>query len=134
MAETGEPLLDDAGNPVARPDADLYKAEAQRYNARLTVDYLLFDGLGRMYNYKRLQEEYNLSELQARETIEVSIVQMFTVYYEVARITENIKVLKDTYANTEERLQRATYAFEYGQNNKLDVLNAQVDLVNDSIN
>ncbi|WP_350286206.1 TolC family protein [uncultured Croceitalea sp.] len=124
----------ETGNPISRPDAELDKAEAQRYNARLTANYTLFDGLGRWYDYKRLKEEYNLSELQARETIETTILQLFTVYFEVARLSENISVLEETFANTENRLQRAEYSFEYGQTNKLDVLNAEVDLVNDSIN
>ncbi len=131
---TGEPLLDEAGNPVPRPDADLYKAEAQRYNAQITADYVLFDGLGRLYDLKRLKEEYNLSALQARETIETTILQLFTIYFEAARLSENIAVLEETYANTNDRLERTTYSFEYGQINKLDVLNAQVDLVTDSIN
>lgn len=109
-------------------------AETTRYNASLNLNYTLFDGLGRWYDYKRLKEQYNLSELQARETIETTMVQLFSVYFEVARISENINVLQNTYTNTQERLKRAEYAFEYGQNNKLDVLNAQVDLVNDSIN
>ena len=109
-------------------------AETTRYNASLNVNYTLFDGLGRWYDYKRLKEEYNLSELQARETIETTMIQLFTVYFEAARISENIDVLEETYANTKDRLQRATYSFEYGQTNKLDVLNAEVDLVNDSIN
>lgn len=109
-------------------------AETTRYNASVNVNYTLFDGFGRWYNYKRLKEEYNLSELQARETIETTLLQLFTVYFEVARLTENITVLEDTYANTSSRLQRAEYSFEFGQVNKLDVLNAQVDLVNDSIN
>jgi len=109
-------------------------AETTRYNASLNLNYTLFDGLGRWYDYKRLKEEYNLTELQARETIETTIVQLFTVYFEAARISENIEVLKETQDNTKERLQRAVYNFEYGQTNKLDVLNAEVDLVNDSIN
>jgi outer membrane protein TolC len=109
-------------------------AETTRYNASVNVNYTLFDGFGRWYNYKRLKEEYNLSELQARETIESTLLQLFTVYFEVARLSENITVLEDTYANTASRLQRAEYSFEFGQVNKLDVLNAQVDLVNDSIN
>ena len=108
-------------------------AETTRYNASLNVNYTLFDGFGRWYNYKRLKEEYNLSELQARETIETTLLQLFTVYFEVARLSENISVLEDTYSNTASRLQRAEYSFEFGQVNKLDVLNAQVDLVNDSI-
>ena len=109
-------------------------AETTRYNASLNLNYTLFDGLGRWYDYKRLKEEHNLSELQARETIETTMLQLFTVYFEVARVSENIEVLKETFENTEDRLTRAEYSFEYGQNNKLAILNAQVDLVNDSIN
>lgn len=123
--------FNDDGTP--REDLEINQAESQRYNAGLNLNYTLFDGLGRYYDYKVLKEQYQLTELQARETIETTIVQMFSVYYEVARITENIEVLEETYQNTSERLQRAEYAFDYGQNNKLDVLNAEVDLVNDSI-
>ena len=109
-------------------------AETKRYNASLNLNYTLFDGLGRWYDYKRLKEEYNLSELQARETIETTLLQLFSVYFEVARLSENEEVLKQTLQNTKDRLKRAQYAFEYGQVNKLNVLNAEVDLVTDSIN
>jgi outer membrane protein TolC len=109
-------------------------AETTRYNASLNLNYTLFDGLGRWYDYKRLKEEYNLSELETRETIETTMIQLFTVYFEVARLSENIKVLEETFSNTKNRLQRSEYSFEFGQTNKLDVLNAEVDLVNDSIN
>ena len=109
-------------------------AETTRYNASLNLNYTLFDGLGRMYDFKRLREEYNLSALETRETIETTMLQLFTVYFEVARLTENINVLEETFSNTKNRLQRAEYSFEFGRTNKLDVLNAEVDLVNDSIN
>lgn len=109
-------------------------AETQRFNASLNLDYTLFDGLGRFYNYKALKEQYELTELQARETIETTLLQLFSVYFEVARLTENVNVLEETFENTKKRLTRAQYAFEYGQNNKLDVLNAEVDIVTDSTN
>lgn len=130
----GNVQVDDQGNPIQRPDAELDKAEAQRYNARITANYVLFDGFGRWYDIKRLKEEYNLSSLQARETLETTILQLFAVYFEAARISENIEVLKQTFENTQNRLTRANYSFEFGQVNKLEVLNAEVDLVNDSIN
>lgn len=120
------------GSP--RGDVDIYKAEAQRYNSTLNANYTLFDGMGRFYNYKRLKEQYQLSELQARETIENTVVQLFSVYFEVARITENENVLQQTLEISTQRIKRAEYAFEYGQNTKLDILNAQVDVTNDSIN
>jgi outer membrane protein len=109
-------------------------AETTRYNASLNLNYTLFDGLGRWYDYKRLKEQYNVTELQARETIENTLLQLFSVYYEVARITENVIVLEETFQNTKDRLTRAEYSFEYGQSNKLEVLNAEVDIVTDSIN
>ncbi|MFS4446880.1 TolC family protein [Maribacter sp. 2307UL18-2] len=117
-----------------RDETNLYKAEAQRYNAGVTANYTLFDGLGRLYNYKRLKEQYQLSELQARETIENTMLQLFSVYFEVARLTENENVLQQALEISTQRIQRAEYAFEYGQNTKLDILNAQVDVTNDSIN
>jgi outer membrane protein TolC len=108
--------------------------ETTRYNASVNLAYTLFDGLGRWYDYKRFKEEYNLSELEVRETIETTILQLFSVYYEVARLTENSAVLEETFQNTQSRLERAEYKFEYGQSNKLEVLNAEVDMVTDSIN
>ncbi|WP_338359887.1 TolC family protein [Yeosuana marina] len=109
-------------------------AESSRYNASVNLNYTLFDGLGRSYNYKQLKERYHLSELQARETIENTVFQLFTIYYNVAQITENTAALKQTLAISNDRLLRAQYQFDYGQNTKLDVLNAEVDINNDSIN
>ena len=108
--------------------------ESESYNASLNLNYTLFDGLGRLYNYKRLKEQYNLSELQARETIENTLIQLFSVYYEVARRFENVQVLKQTLSLSKDRLKRVEYLFDYGQVNKLQVLNADVDVSNDSIN
>jgi outer membrane protein TolC len=58
---------------------------------------------------------------------------LFSVYFEVARITENQEVLDEAMQISTDRVKRAEYAFEYGQNSKLDVLNARVDATNDSI-
>lgn len=112
----------------------LNAAESSRYNASLSLNYTIFDGLGRQYNYKSLKEQYDLSELQARETIENTIIQLFSVYYNVAQLTENVSALKQTLDVTKDRLVRAQYQFDYGQNTKLGVLNAEVDINNDSIN
>jgi outer membrane protein len=124
--------IDSNGDP--RVDLEINDAESQSYNAGLNLNYTLFDGMGRLYNYKRLKEQYQLSELQARETIENTILQLFSVYYEVARLTQNEKVLQEALEISSQRIKRAEYSFEYGQNTKLDILNAQVDVTNDSIN
>jgi len=115
-------------------DVIIEDADSRRYNASLNLDYTLFDGLGRHYNFKQLKEEYNLSQLEARETIENTMLQLFMVYYEVARLTENVTTLEEALKVSQDRAIRAGYRFDYGQANKLDVLNAQVDITTDSIN
>ncbi len=109
-------------------------AQSESYNASVNLDYTLFDGLGRLYNFKRLKESYNLSKLEARETIENTMLQLFSVYFEVARLTENVEILEQTLEISKNRVKRAGYQFDYGQNTKLEVLNAEVDVTNDSIN
>ncbi|WP_373055698.1 TolC family protein [Zunongwangia sp. H14] len=107
--------------------------ENNAYRASVNLDYVLFDGLGRFYNYKSLREQYDLSQLDARETIENTVLQLMSVYYEIARLTENIEVLQQTLEISKERETRASYQFEYGQSNNLAVLNARVDVNNDSV-
>ena len=65
-------------------------AETRRYNASINMNYTLFDGLGRYYDYKRFKERSDQSELEVRQTIETTILQLFSVYYEVARLEEQI--------------------------------------------
>ncbi len=123
--------FDDQGNPI--PNRIFEGQESQRYNASVNLNYTLFDGLGRTYIYKQLKEQYNLSELQLRETIEYSILQIFEVYFSIAQFTESSRIFKQNLEVSKERQKRAQSAFIHGQGNKLAVLNAQVDVTNDSI-
>jgi outer membrane protein len=106
---------------------------SKTYNASLGVNYTIFDGLGRKYNYKQLQETYNLTELQVRETIENTYLQLFTIYFQIARLSENKDNLQEALSISKNRLKRAQYQYDYGQSTKLEYLNAQVDVNNDSI-
>jgi outer membrane protein TolC len=100
-------LTGNAGGNYTKDDQDvtfrdgeqnsIIGAETTRYNASINFNYTLFDGLGRYWNYKSLKEQYDLTSLEARQTIETTLLQLFTVYYEVARLTENEQVLKQTY-------------------------------------
>ena len=59
---------------------------------------------------------------------------MFSVYYNIATLTENKEVLRQAFIVSKSRIKRAQYAFEFGQGSMLEVLNSQVDATNDSIN
>jgi outer membrane protein TolC len=124
--------VDENGTPI--PNRIFEDQESQRFNAGVNLNYTLFDGLGRKYSYKRLKEQYALSELQLRETIEFTILQLFEVYFRIAQLTESNDIFKENLFVSKERQKRAEIAFIHGQGNKLAVLNAQVDVTNDSIN
>ncbi|MDP3353460.1 MAG: TolC family protein, partial [Flavobacteriaceae bacterium] len=109
-------------------------AEYNSYNASIALRYTLFDGFGRIYNYKKLKESHQISELDARGIIENTFLNVFSKYFEVARLTQNEINLKQSLEISKQRLKRVSYSFEYGQNTKLEVLNAEVDVNNDSIN
>ncbi|MCF8278724.1 MAG: TolC family protein [Flavobacteriales bacterium] len=108
--------------------------DAYSYNASLGINYTIFNGLGRMYNYKQLKEQHSLSELQAKQIIENTILQLSSAYFEIARLTETVEVLKNTLSISKQRLKRSNYSYDYGQSTQLDVLNSEVDVNNDSIN
>jgi outer membrane protein TolC len=121
-------------NGTVTNDIEINNAQTTQYNAGLSLNYTLFDGLGRLYNYKRLQEQYQLSQLEVRSTIENTTVQLMSVYLEIARLTENLRVFEENLEISNKREQRAQYQFDFGQVNKLEVLNARVDINTDSIN
>ena len=129
IAFPGQVLED--GSP--RTNLNLNDQESKRYNAGVNLNYTLFDGLGRRFTYKILKEQFALSELQLRETIENTILQLYSVYFNVAQLKESTEIFKQALAVSKERQLRAESAFSYGQSNKLAVLNAQVDVTNDSI-
>ncbi len=112
---------------------DVKGAQTYSFSGGVALNYTVFNGLGRKYNFERLKENYNLSELQARQVIEISVLNLFAVYYQVARLTQNVNSQIETIEISKRRLLRARYGYEYGQNTQLDVLNAEVDFNNDSI-
>jgi len=104
------------------------------YTATVGVDYLLFDGFGRKYNYKKLQEQYNISEIRVRQVIENTLLDLLFSYYDVARLTENKNNLQQSLDISKSQLLREQYGYQYGQKTQLDVLNSEVNVNQDSIN
>ncbi len=108
-------------------------AITESYSASFTAEYTIFDGLERKFNVKKNTENLNLKKLQERQSIENTIISIYEAYYNVAcqqQITDNLKL---NIENSMDRLERTKRKLKYGQGTKLDELNAQVDLNNDSI-
>ncbi len=102
-------------------------------NASVGANYTLYNKQ-RDERVAQLKELVKLSDFEIRQAIELNMLQLFNGYYEVARLTQNLGVLKETIELGRQRLKRAEYRYEYGQGLRLDILNAQVDIQRDSIN
>lgn len=113
---------------------DNIETTTKNLNASIGLDYTIFDGLGRKYNYKRLQEQYNISEIRVRQVIENTLLELLASYYDVARLTENKYNLEQSLAISKSQYLREKYGYQYGQKTQLDVLNTEVNVNIDSIN
>lgn len=109
-------------------------AASKSYNGSLGINYRLFDGMNRYYNYKILKADYTYSELQSRAIIENVLIQLSRSYYDVARLTSKIENIKRTLAISNTRYNYMRDKYDYGQSTELDLLNSEVDLNNDSVN
>lgn len=114
--------------------SDLAFAASQGANVSVNADYLLFDGFMRKYNIQQLQERYALTTLELKATMENIAAQTLSQYYLISTLSENLAIIDSTINVSQKRLERAREQFDYGQANQLAVLNAQVDLNNDSLN
>ena len=127
--------LDNASTKFQNGDkATVSFAESYSGNATASVGYTLYDGSFRKHNIAQLQEQYTLSELQINTAAQNIAAQTRTSYYQIASLVQNIAVLNEAIEISKQRLNRATQQFEYGQGSRLDVLNAEVDMNNDSLN
>ena len=96
--------------------------------------YYLVDGNGRRFNYKKSKELFNRTKFEVKEIIENTLLQLFTVYFDFARLTREKEILKNTLDISLERLERVKTKYKFGQSTSLEVSSAEVDKNTDSLN
>lgn len=101
-------------------------------NASVQADYFIYDKV-RDLTLEQLKENLNLTNLQLRQEIELNVLDVLTAYYQLAQLNERVNLQQETIDLSRRRQQRAQYRFDYGQGNRLDILNAQVDIQRDTI-
>jgi outer membrane protein TolC len=108
--------------------------EAYTYSAGISLNYVLFDGWGNVYTYQKLKHVDARQETLFRQQSENTIIQVTMAYYDVCRAQQNVFLAKESMRISRERYARVKDQKAYGQVNQLDVLNAEVDMNNDSTN
>ena len=101
--------------------------------SNISLEYVLFDNNGRKFNFKKSKELSSRSELEVKEVIENTLIQLYSIFYEVCRLNEEKEIIKSSLEISKSRLERNKTKFEFGQSTKLELLNAEVDVNTDSI-
>jgi len=115
------------------PDLNIQNIQAYNANIGVSSSYLLYDG-----GQRRLRNDMNLANLDIANLQLDNIQQLLgfnalQVYYSIAQAVYNVDLLKESMAISKERYNRATTYYQYGNNNKVDVLNAEIDVSRDSV-
>ena len=90
-------------------------------SAMLSLNYDLIDASGRKYNYRKSKELYSKTKLEVRDIIENTILQLYTIYFELSRLREQQNLIIKSLDISKKRLERKLLEFEYGQSNNLEV-------------
>ncbi len=116
------------------PEVDKSGAGTTSWNAKVGLTYTIFSGMGNINRYKWLKEVAELADLQTRNQVELTILNVVTNYYATAGLAVNVDITKENLAISLDRYERAKSRYEFSADSKLSMLNARVDLNSDSVN
>lgn len=101
--------------------------------ASVSGSYLIYNFGNRELKKQRLREALTLASLEKRKTIEYSIYSILVNYYYLAQMEENLMAQEEILQISRDRINRVQLQNQFGRNNKLAILNAEVDMNRDSI-
>lgn len=119
--------------PGNQPDINVDDAGSTALNGSISANYVLFDGFGNYYTFKNLNTLAEQSGISARLQIEGTLIQVINQYLNVLFESESVRIAEESILRSENRLQRVTERFNFGNATRLDVLTARVDLNADSV-
>jgi outer membrane protein TolC len=97
-------------------------------NGGIAVNWLVFDG-GKMFlTKKKLGRQLNAAEIRLQNQILAFADSLSAAYYQVVLAGLDLKILKQSLANAQERLRLASEQQRIGTRPALDALQAQMDL------
>ncbi len=113
----------------------LNASNAQSINlfASLSTTYTLFSGGAQINRFRKLRIDADLSSLKNRLDIESTILSVVLAYSNVLRAKENYQALYESMNLSLERVHLAKNKKEYSGADRSNLLNAEVDLNQDSV-
>jgi outer membrane protein TolC len=98
------------------------------------VNWQVFDGFEMFARYDRLKELEQLGEANLKLTVQNTLADVVTNYYDLVSQQQQIKALNEALTISQLRLKNSNNRFKIGKAAKLEVLAASVDLNTDTTN
>lgn len=98
------------------------------------INWQVFDGFQMFARYDRLKELELLGEANLKLTIQNTLADVITNYYDLVSQQQQIKALNEALTISQLRLKNSNNRFKIGKAAKLEVLAASVDLNTDTTN
>lgn len=102
-------------------------------SASADLQWVLFDGFGNRYRLESLKTGAELSDVQSRLEIEFTLLEVYDRYLTVVTQAQLLDVTREAVDISNQRYRRAKQDFEAGGGSRVDLLNAEVSLNQDSI-
>ncbi|WP_373513842.1 TolC family protein [Persicitalea sp.] len=101
-------------------------------NTGVSLNWTIFDGLGMFVARDRLEELEQAGRTNAKITIENTVADISSAYYEIIRQYQRVRALRNALDISNDRLELAKAFYEVGRGSKVDFINAQVDYNGDT--
>ena len=111
----------------------LQDSNTDNLSSNFSIIYNLIDGTGRKFNFQKSKELFKKSELEVKEIVENTVLQIYIVYFEVIRLMQEVEIIESNLKISKERLKKKLLDNKYGQISSVELLSAEVDMNNDSI-
>lgn len=103
-------------------------ARSNTISSSINLDWTLFDGFRMFIAKERLNQLVDLSELQIKAQVVLTVSEVMRLYYDIVRQEQQLRAWEEQIELSRERLQLAQYKFDVGTGVKPDILQAQIDL------
>ena len=99
----------------------------------VNLNWMVFNGLANYAIYERFGELVRVSEVNTRASVEQTIANVATAYYDVVRQLQQLLSFRQALDISRDRRELAKANYEVGTRSKVDYLTAQVDYNADSV-
>ena len=115
------------------PSINDVESESSNINSVVELQYNIFNGLASIYTYQTNKKLNKLQSLETKIEIENVILKLSKEFYDVLYLQEQKYILQELISISSKRFEKIKTQHEFGNVSKIDLLDAELDLYNDSI-